>query len=177
MATQKQFLKRQEIIKGAMTWKKFASPSIASLTGTPTLTNVWVPRWKDPFSQELLPYNVPVLFDSIAEDDRRIISEQSGVAVENEIQLTPQMVSAEFAAVDVGCRTDEELKDIASEIPPILVPENDKLPSNNLPFDENGPIMRDQREANLDQFLKKKLGLLGQRIHSRINYIDSLKKK
>lgn len=34
------------------------------------------------------------------------------VSADNEIQLTPQMVSAEFAAIDVNCRTDEELKDI-----------------------------------------------------------------
>ena len=35
----------QDVIKGVMAWKKFPSQGLVSLANTPTLTNVWVPRW------------------------------------------------------------------------------------------------------------------------------------
>jgi hypothetical protein len=44
-ATQKRFLDREDVIRSVMTWKKFPSQGLTSLSLTPTLTNVWVPRW------------------------------------------------------------------------------------------------------------------------------------
>ena len=35
----------QDTIRGIMSWRKFPSQGLTSLSNTPTLTNVWVPRW------------------------------------------------------------------------------------------------------------------------------------
>lgn len=180
MATQKQYLDREEIIKGVMSWKKFPSPSIASLSGTPSFANVWVPRWKDPFSEDLLPFDVPPLFDSLPEDDKMGISEQIGGSGDNVVHLTPEMVRAQFATIDVNCLPEEEIQVKESKesgIPAVvIVSETGRLPASNLPFGNNGPIQREQRQSELDVFLRCKHGLLGRRIQSRISHINNLKK-
>lgn len=178
MVTQKQYLSRQEIVKGVMSWKKFSSPSMTSLAATPTLTNVWVPRWRDPFSQELLSYSVPELFTSLAEDDSLEIPEQTGEPHDPPIQLTPAMVRAQFSSVvdPSSCGQEEEGKDVKLEAQTSVFVISSRLQLNNVPSGETGPIQREEREADLQSFLKKKFGLLGQRIRSRICHIDSLKK-
>uniref|UniRef100_A0A4W3HDD1 Uncharacterized protein n=1 Tax=Callorhinchus milii TaxID=7868 RepID=A0A4W3HDD1_CALMI len=52
--TQKKFLDRDEVIKGLMTWKKFYSTPIRSLSSTATLTSSWVPRWYVLFKKALV---------------------------------------------------------------------------------------------------------------------------
>ena len=59
----------QDVIKGTMSWKKFPSQGLTSLANTPTLSNVWVPRWHDPFSTDLIPLEVPQLQSGLADDD------------------------------------------------------------------------------------------------------------
>ena len=53
-----------------MQWKKFPSQGLTSLSNTPTLTNVWVPRWTDPFVSDLLPVQPPGLLDRLPDDDK-----------------------------------------------------------------------------------------------------------
>ncbi|ESO95222.1 hypothetical protein LOTGIDRAFT_144748 [Lottia gigantea] len=44
-STQRKYLDREDIIRGTQTWKKFPSQGLITLSNTPTLSNVWVPRW------------------------------------------------------------------------------------------------------------------------------------
>ncbi|XP_021377773.1 cilia- and flagella-associated protein 221-like isoform X2 [Mizuhopecten yessoensis] len=74
-ATQRKYLDREDVIRGIMAWKKFPSQGLTSLTNTPTLTNVWVPRWDDPFGGEMLTSTVPTVLDSLPEDDKKNIEE------------------------------------------------------------------------------------------------------
>lgn len=59
----------QDVIKGTMSWKRFPSQGLTSLAQTPTLTNVWVPRWNDPFDDNMLPMEVPQIQSGLADDD------------------------------------------------------------------------------------------------------------
>ncbi|PIK57014.1 putative primary ciliary dyskinesia protein 1-like [Apostichopus japonicus] len=71
-STLKNFLDREEVIKGVMQWKKFPSQGLVSLANTPTLMNVWVPRC-----------------DSECDED-----------TEEMVLLSPAMVNAEFPLID-----------------------------------------------------------------------------
>ncbi|XP_018587849.1 cilia- and flagella-associated protein 221 isoform X2 [Scleropages formosus] len=57
--TQKKFLDRKEVIRCLMTWKKFQSPVLSTLSTTSTLTKLLVPRMSDPFNDDLLPASAP----------------------------------------------------------------------------------------------------------------------
>ena len=67
-------LSSQDVVRGVMGWKRFPSQGLTSLGYTPTLTNVWVPRWNDVFEQDMLPNELPVLQQRLAEDDREQIA-------------------------------------------------------------------------------------------------------
>lgn len=74
--TQKRFLDREDIIKGIMSWKKFPSQGLISLSNTPTLTDVWVPRWTNTlFSDDLMPLETPPLLAGLPSDDKENLLE------------------------------------------------------------------------------------------------------
>jgi hypothetical protein len=64
-------LDREDVIKGVMQWKKFPSQGLISLSNTPTITDVWVPRWSNTFSTDLLPIETPPLLSGLPEDDKQ----------------------------------------------------------------------------------------------------------
>ena len=60
-----------------MTWKKFPSQGLTSLSNTATLTDVWVPRWSNTFGTDILPTDTPVLLTGLPEDDKKNLLEDS----------------------------------------------------------------------------------------------------
>ncbi|XP_013411374.1 cilia- and flagella-associated protein 221 [Lingula anatina] len=175
--TQKKYLDREDIIKGAMTWKKFPSQGLTSLANTPTLTNVWVPRWTDPFSNDMLPEEVPPLFDGLAEEDKEHIMDEEDQGDDDHtkidpIQLTPEMVNAQFSLIDPS-QVPEEKDKHASEV----FPHGNKMPLTNVPVGVAGPVPREKREQELDFFLNKKYNRLGSKIQSRVDTMSKLTTK
>ena len=61
------FLK--DVIRGIMTWKKFPSQSLITLSNTPTITDVWVPRWSNCFENN----HIPNLLNDLPEYDKNNI--------------------------------------------------------------------------------------------------------
>ncbi len=61
-----------------MSWKKFPSQGLISLSNTPTLTDVWVPRWSNSlFSNDLIPVEAPPLLEGLPIDDKEnLLDEQ-----------------------------------------------------------------------------------------------------
>jgi hypothetical protein len=73
-STQKRFLDGEEVIEGLMQWKKFPSASLCSLANNTaaTLSDVWIPRLSNRFSEELLSANVPpVLLDFLTDEEKQ----------------------------------------------------------------------------------------------------------
>jgi hypothetical protein len=60
-----------------MSWKKFPSQGLISLSNTPTLTDVWVPRWSNEFGIDILPIETPAILSGIPEDDKPNILDQT----------------------------------------------------------------------------------------------------
>ncbi|EDO48935.1 predicted protein, partial [Nematostella vectensis] len=96
------YLERQDVIPGVMTWKRFPSQSLVSLANNPTLSSVWLPRWTDPFSEDLLPTDVPPLLDFLPEEDELSDDElDEGESELKEVPVpTPEMVNAQFASAE-----------------------------------------------------------------------------
>ncbi|KAJ8252789.1 hypothetical protein GJAV_G00205600 [Gymnothorax javanicus] len=92
-STQRKFLDPTEVIRGVMTWKKFHSAALSSLS-SPTISSSWTPGRSDPFNEDLLPALTPPALTSLTDDMKEDLiegpSESSGIA------LTPEMMRAEF---------------------------------------------------------------------------------
>ena len=58
-----------------MSWKKFPSQGLTSLSNTATLTDVWVPRWSNTFGTDILPTETPVLLSGLPQDDKENLLE------------------------------------------------------------------------------------------------------
>jgi hypothetical protein len=53
-----------------MNWKKFPVQSLVSLSNTPTLSEVWVPRLTNIFCNDVLSTETPQLLDGLPADDK-----------------------------------------------------------------------------------------------------------
>ncbi|XP_071487627.1 cilia- and flagella-associated protein 221-like [Diadema antillarum] len=176
-ATLKKYLDREDVIKGVMAWKKFPSQGLVSLANTPTLTNVWVPRWTDTFGTDLLPDTVPPLLDGLPEADREniVLSDDSdGEEPETkevipEVTLTPSMVNAEFPLINAPQTPEVQQTPDSEEFP-----FGTKLPTHNNPVSSNGPVPREKRESELEVFLKKRYNRLGEKIQERVSHVNTL---
>uniref|UniRef100_F6W5C2 Abnormal spindle-like microcephaly-associated protein ASH domain-containing protein n=1 Tax=Ciona intestinalis TaxID=7719 RepID=F6W5C2_CIOIN len=94
----KKFIDREDVIKGIMSWKKFSSHGLAALSTTPTLSDVWLPRWSDNFSQAMLPSETPRLLNQLPQDDQMFLTEEKRQLLEEEINvISPEMIAAQFA--------------------------------------------------------------------------------
>ncbi|XP_078572039.1 cilia- and flagella-associated protein 221-like [Branchiostoma floridae x Branchiostoma japonicum] len=169
LATQKKFLDREDVIKGIMSWKKFPSQGLMSLANTPTLTNVWVPRWSDPFSSDLLPDEPPPLLNSLHEEDRQAIevaaAEEEGATGP---ELTPEMVNAQFST------SLEQIPEEPAKLEGSEFPHAGKLPSTNNPVSAAGPITREQREQELELYLQQRYNRLGSRVQTKVDDMERL---
>lgn len=170
-STQRKYLDREDTIRGIMQWKKFPSQGLTSLSNTPTLTNVWVPRWDDPFVSELLPEEGPVLLDSLTEDDQENIEEEEDeegrTTSRVSVSLTPEMVNVQFTMIDQSTPTEEKL-------PADAFPHGNRMPATNIPVGAHGPVPREKREEELEYFMTKRYNRLGAKIQSRVGTLNSL---
>ncbi|XP_055061885.2 cilia- and flagella-associated protein 221 isoform X1 [Misgurnus anguillicaudatus] len=92
-APAKKLLDRKDIIKGIMTWKKFPSVALSTISTMSTFTD-HAPCMSDPFSNILLPVEAPPALQNLPDS---IIDEiQAGLSDGSELSLTPEMVEAEF---------------------------------------------------------------------------------
>ncbi|XP_060070730.1 cilia- and flagella-associated protein 221-like [Ylistrum balloti] len=167
-ATQRKYLDREDVIRGIMAWKKFPSQGLTSLTNTPTLTNVWVPRWDDPFGGEMLPASVPSVLDSLPEDDKKNIEEEDtedDSTATTSVILTPGMVNAQFPVLDPNGPSDEKIS-------VDTFPYGNKLPTTNIPVSSNGPVPREKREQEMEYFMNKKYNRLGAKIQARTTTLN-----
>lgn len=171
-STQRKYLDREDTIRGIMQWKKFPSQGLTSLSNTPTLTNVWVPRWNDPFVGELLPEEGPALFDSLSEEDKENIvdeedEEDGGTTSRVSVSLTPEMVNVQFTMIDQSTPTEEKL-------PADAFPHGNRMPATNIPVGAFGPVPREKREEELEYFMTKRYNRLGAKIESKVNTLTNL---
>lgn len=154
-STRKAFLDRKETIKASMTWRKFPSQGLTSLSSTPTLTSVWVPRWTDPFSRDLLPKDTPPILDRLQPED--VIEEQIAIGtLESSIPeedacpslLTMEMVKAQFPSVQDPPTNRKQVADDSK--PPTTMakqkedafPFGDRMPPTNIPVSQFGYVQK-----------------------------------
>lgn len=167
-ATQRKYLDREDVIRGIMAWRKFPSQGLTSLTNTPTLSNVWVPRWDDPFGGEMLPETVPSLLDSLPEDDKKNIEDEEAdedLTPPTTVVLTPDMVNAQFPVLDPNGPSDEKISADS-------FPYGNKLPSTNIPVSSTGPVPREKREQEIEYFMNKRYNRLGAKIQARTTTLN-----
>ena len=78
------------------------------------INNVFLLFRKDPFSSNLLPTNVPELYDGLPDDDREnIVTEEEEETADE--HLTPEMVNAQFALIDQSVVINSEEKTVKKE--------------------------------------------------------------
>ena len=65
---------QQDVIKGLMTWKKFPSQGLVTLSSMPTLSDVWVPRLSSRFSEDIMPLELPELLEELPADDKKCLA-------------------------------------------------------------------------------------------------------
>ena len=157
-------LEREGVIPGVMNWKKFPSHGLVAMS-TPSLYHVYVPRWSDPFGEELIPSNTPELLNSLPSDDQLEFDDPddvSGVVVPN-----MDMVSAEFMMVEdvVGNTEDSEIS------PSFSV--SMTLPNTNNPQSKLGMVSREKMKEELNLYLHKQVNNLGNKVKSFVSQTKS----
>ncbi|XP_078487466.1 cilia- and flagella-associated protein 221-like [Ciona intestinalis] len=158
----KKFMDREDVIKGIMSWKKFSSHGLAALSTTPTLSDVWLPRWSDSFSQAMLPSEAPQLLNQLPHDDQMFLTEEEG-----EINvITPEMIAAQFAMEEqLRSEVDEDENKVDE------FPNSSKLPTNNIGISTLGPTSREGRQRDLEVFIQNKFDKLGERMLEQVTKI------
>ncbi|XP_072434429.1 cilia- and flagella-associated protein 221 [Chiloscyllium punctatum] len=164
-STQKKFLDRDEIIKGVMTWKKFPSAALLSLSNSDFLTSTWVPRWSDVFPSDMLPVNAPTQLDRLPDEDRENIAMESS----EEVDLTPEMLEAEFTMIESPLQLPESPKDETAK------DDGEPLKANLSQTSFTDEIVtREKREEQLNQWLESNNNRLGSSIQLRIEQLREL---
>ncbi|UJR28234.1 hypothetical protein I4U23_009484 [Adineta vaga] len=154
------YLDREDVIQGTMTWKSMSSTGLSAVSQISTMSNIWLPRWNDTFSPDILPSSVPPLLHEMPTTDRNQILEDD-MNEETKLVLTPEMIRAEFIASHINpTATTNDKQDV--------FPSGDKLPESNVLLSMHGRPSRFQREQELDYFQRKKFGQLTDRINKRM---------
>ncbi|XP_041055987.1 cilia- and flagella-associated protein 221 isoform X2 [Carcharodon carcharias] len=164
-STQKKFLDRDEIMKGLMTWKKFPSAVLSSLSSSDFLTSTWVPRWHDRFASDMLPVDAPLQLDSLSDKDKENITMESS----GEVMLTPEMLEAEFRMIQSSFPVPEGPKDETVKV-------NGEL-SKTKPleiFSAVEPIPREKREEQLNLWLASNNNQLGSNTQLRVEHLKGI---
>ncbi|XP_066467255.1 cilia- and flagella-associated protein 221 [Tiliqua scincoides] len=165
--TQKKFLHQREVIQGVTNWRKFPTVIYAALPNEPTLNSTPVPYCTDPYNVDMMPKDVPPILDDLEEEDRENIIDEVTEG-EAAILLKPEMVKAEFPAIDLSVeesksKTQKEGSDTNVEA---------KVPSCTslyIPL----PASRDVRDM-LNQHFLNQANIFGQRIDANL---EKLKEK
>jgi len=165
----KPFLSRQDVIPGVMVWKRFPSQTLVSMSSSPTLSNVWVPRWTDPFGDNVLPKEGPPILESLPEDD--VFGEEEAIDLADDQRESgglllpdPDMVTAQFAPAP-----KHELARDSN-----MFPDSGRLPPGNIATSSAGLVSRTSREKDLEIFLSQRNNRLGARVQSRMQFSPQL---
>ncbi|XP_023682423.1 cilia- and flagella-associated protein 221 [Paramormyrops kingsleyae] len=89
-------LKEQEVIRGVMTWKKFESAVLSTLSSSSPETTAWVPCMSDLFNEDILPAMAPPPMERIPEDLKEDL--QDGLSTN--VGFTSAMVRAKFPLIE-----------------------------------------------------------------------------
>ncbi|CAF1304524.1 unnamed protein product [Adineta ricciae] len=154
------YLDREDVIQGTMTWKSMSSTGLSALSQIPTMSNIWLPRWNDPFSPDILPSSLPPLLHEMPISDRNQLLDDD-MNEETKLVLTPEMIRAEFIELHINPSTTTNDKQEG-------FPSGDKLPDSNVTLSTHGRPSRFQREQELDYFQRKKFGQLTDRVNKRM---------
>lgn len=153
-----------EVVPGIMAWKKFPSQSLVTMT-PPTLANVFLPRWSDPFDGELSSSFTPSLLTSLPDDDVITIDDvnESGEE-EDRIIPTMNMIREEFQTKDIlsSYKTTFDTSTFLKE----------NLTSNNNIAQSNMEL-RGFVQTSLNEFVHSKHNTLGKKIQSRVESLQS----
>ncbi|XP_038645746.1 cilia- and flagella-associated protein 221 isoform X1 [Scyliorhinus canicula] len=166
-STQKKFIDRDEMIKGLMSWKRFPPAVLTSLSNTDFLSNIWTPRWYDPFTSDMLPVDAPLHVDKLSEEDRENITMESS----GEVILKPEMLEAEFVMVQSSLIVP------APEHPKHEAAKEDGEHSKAKPLlriSAIEPIPREKREEQLNQWLESSNNQLGSNTQLRVEHLKGM---
>ncbi|KAM3910134.1 LOW QUALITY PROTEIN: cilia- and flagella-associated protein 221 [Leptodactylus fuscus] len=94
---------RKDMIRGVVTWRKF--PAVSLSAPIPT-SGGCRPRWCDPFSEDLLPERAPPALSSLPAMDKENVAARNRDEEETKVWLTPDMVRAEFTAMQSEAKHD-----------------------------------------------------------------------
>ncbi|CAF2729790.1 unnamed protein product [Rotaria sp. Silwood2] len=166
------YLDREDIIHGTMTWKNMSSTGLSAIAQVPTMSNVWLPRWNDPFSEDILPINLPSLLNEMPASDRNQLLDNE-MNEETKLILTPEMIRAEFLETHIeatlNAKQDAIFKRKKSTVSSLnAFPYGDKLPESNALFSICSRESRARREQELDYFQRKKFGQLSDKVNKRM---------
>ncbi|XP_052218079.1 uncharacterized protein LOC127835682 [Dreissena polymorpha] len=120
----------------------------------------------DPFGSDLLPLEGPAPLETLPSEDAETIldvedeDEEGRSTSRMAVNLTPEMVNAQFVLIDPSTPTDEK-------VPADAFPHGNRMPATNIPVSAHGPVARENREAELEYFMTKKYNKLGAKIESR----------
>ncbi|XP_057293234.1 cilia- and flagella-associated protein 221-like isoform X2 [Hydractinia symbiolongicarpus] len=153
-------LDRHDVIPGLMSWKRFPSHGLVVMNG-PSLCNVYVPRWTDPFGEELTSSSPPPLLPDLPDED---VLESDDEDTDSPVVVpTMEMLKAEFKMADDLRVEEDDSEDKSPSFPLSLA-----LPGNNNPQSKLGMVSRDKLVSDLDFYLRKKENNVGERIKSQI---------
>ncbi|CAF0830722.1 unnamed protein product [Rotaria sordida] len=166
------YLDREDIIQGTMIWKNMSSTGLSALAQVPTMSNVWLPRWNDPFSEDILPTNLPLLLNEMPPSDRSQLLDNE-MNEETKLILTPEMIRAEFLETHfettLNAKQDAMFKRKKTAVSSLNVfPYGDKLLEPNALLSIYGRESRARREQELDYFQRKKFGQLSDKVNKRM---------
>ncbi|XP_029201287.2 LOW QUALITY PROTEIN: cilia- and flagella-associated protein 221-like [Acropora millepora] len=155
----RKFLERQDVIPGVMTWKRFPCQPLVSMAANPTLSTVWIPRWTDPFSKELLPTDVPPLLTGLQDGDAMSEEEMDDEGAElgfKEIAVpTPEMVCAQFSTSE-SVLVDQD--QVTSQLSDALLHSGatSKIQATSSVTATTSLVPREKREKELNEFLTQR---------------------
>jgi len=172
----RKYLERQDVIPGVMTWKRFPCQPLVSMAANPTLSNVWIPRWTDPFSEDLLPTEVPALLTGLPDEDVMSDDEMDDEGADpgfKDIPVpTPEMVRAQFPTTE-SVLGDQEQHATSQMSEMMLYPGGiTKMSAATSAAATASFVPREKREKELNEFLKQRQNRLGTRIKQRVQSIN-----
>jgi hypothetical protein len=140
-------VEREGVISGIMNWRKFPSHGVVAMS-SPSLYHVYVPRWSNPFDEELIPADVPPFLSSLPHNDE--LNEELNEELNdqlNDVVPSIEMVTAEFTLIDDELETND----------------SETLPNCNNPQSINGMLSRGKMKEKLNRHLHLQMNSLGSR--------------
>jgi len=194
--TQKAFLDPDDVIPGVMTWKKCSKHGLAATIQIPSISSVWVPRWSDPFVEDMVPRRGPTMMsppDSEEEETKeakvspKASQELTFEGVKAQHHLIPETVippapSTHFDSIlhlNSGASAPVDASQNAAQLDAgdsgANFPYCRSLPKSNIPLAPNGGLIsRDQRMRELNMFVLSKYNQLGRRVNENQEAMNAL---